>query len=508
MNREEYLKHPEVRGFAKWLASEVVSRNFSLNFLRSRFVPMQIVENVQGIEGLLSAYCWKSAWKHPVTSAAIESQDWGSTQRSTTLLADGLREAMTAGDQQATLLWAECVLKWAGVSGALAFLRHEAEQGTLVQYLESVIPLLRLDSDVNDAKITDFSILRFDAGMTKIHAFIDQTGSPIYDSRVGAAISMFVGLYAGNRKIKGDVLRFPAGSARGVQIRNPGKLGLSAAPKFYTNAVSREYWARSQLRLGWILQAVLEQSGILSSFPTQPERLQAFQGALFMAGYDLRCFQVTDNDDVAAYDARAKLRNEPLASPLSHGHEKNTSEPFAKVVPSGFTTKKVVNLFGRYSASLGEGERSTRADFIRWQVDQGGNKKTAGANCFPFAPSELDLYGKSAHELQDFYEGGYEALRRLVPEAQPSRDEREHICLICTFLAGVAAEHFLTPRQRLDWLANIGFAGTENSAKTIMSVGRSFGRHFGLIDAGINPTDNFSEYFQGQAWRELHPENY
>ncbi|VVO69274.1 hypothetical protein [Pseudomonas fluorescens] len=60
----------------------------------------------------------------------------------------------------------------------------------LMNYLKQCQALLALDRKQQLNHLTKQNILRFDSGMTKIHALLDTTGSPIYDGRVGAAIAL------------------------------------------------------------------------------------------------------------------------------------------------------------------------------------------------------------------------------------------------------------------------------------------------------------------------------
>ncbi len=501
MFKREYLQQPEVAGFVDWLAVDCNTRPFALNILRSPYVETAVNADVTGVEGLLENYHWKSSWDHPVSGAKIRSADWNSTQTIIGQLADGARNAMHAQNEDQCLQWCLCILKWGGVRGAIPFLRSLHSTQQLATYLNSIQPLLRLDTDSDDAAITSTNIKRFDAGLTKIHAFIDTTGSPIYDSRVGAAISMFAAIYTEdvNPDHVTDLLVFPAGDARGNQYRNPADSGYRPAPKFYTTAVSRDHWARSQLRLGWILQAVIQRNNSLfDQFDTPVEKIQALQGALFMAGYDLRCFNTHDR----AGAAPSRVIPPPDPRPAL------VFEPFGKVVPTGFTMRKVADLLNDYqSANADNPQPLTRQRFIEWQTQRAGigNPKTAAANCFPLMDSEFAIYDRTAEEIVLFCNGGYNSLLNLTGYITPSWDEREYVCLIDVFLAGRLQELFNNPRARTQILTDQGFAGTLASANTLLNVGRSVGRHFELINPDNTPTVQFQEYFSAPKWNNLLP---
>ena len=502
VEKNEFLDMPEVAAFVKWLAVDSKLRKFQLNIKNSRYVDTAIVEEVTGIEGLLDKYRWKSVWINPENNNAVESMDWVSTQSSTTQLGDGLRRALDQGDQELALAWSLSILKWGGVSGARMFLNQLTAEGELIEYLQHVTALLSLDGEGRYSELDDNSIKRFDAGLTKIHAFLDSSGSPIYDSRVGAAISMYVAIFSKERNISIEQLRFPAGDARGSQIRNPNGFGFNAAPKFYTTAVSGADWARAQLKLGWILQAVVEQSDIFSEVAvSQVERIHAFQGALFMAGYDLRCFHHANSE--SAVPRTSRKSNEPQSSQDTQGSIQR--EPFGKVVPTGITMGKVARLYQKYFHDL-NGDVATRAGFVQWQISNNmvGSDGAAASNCAPLMESELGIYTRTAEELEAFFEGGFEALVLLVGSVEPSWGEKEHSYIISAYLAGKTREWYGRVRcQRVNWLVENKFAGTECSANTLVSAGTSFGRYFGLLDRDGAPTDDFNLYFGGDEWEEI-----
>ena len=504
MLKSEYLQQPCVAGFVNWLSKDCDTRTFKLNILRSRYVDTAINAEVSGMEGLLENYNWKSSWIHPINSTEVKSANWNTSQASTGQLAKGLQKAIYEMNEDLCLEWCLCILKWGGVSGAIPFLRTLHSEHQLANYLISIQPLLRLDAESDDTAIDTANIKRFDAGLTKIHAFIDTTGSPIYDSRVGAAISMLTAIYTQqvNLDHATDLLRFPAGDARGNQYRNPIDVGYRPAPKFYTSAVSRDSWARSQLRLGWILQAIIEQNTkLFDQFHTQAEKIQAFQGALFMAGYDLRGFNTLHRPTTTL----------PKLTPPDNSESVDTEpnqqfEQFGNVVPTGFTMTKVADLLTDFHASQANiPQPLNRRNFIDWQTQEGGvpNRNTAAAYCYPLKDSEFSIYDRQAEGIELFCNGGYRSLLALVGRVRPSWEEREHICLINVFLAGKLQLEFFAPTARTQWLIEQGFAGTRASANLILSVGRSIGKHFGLIDLDNTPTEYFVDYFHDDDWNDI-----
>lgn len=52
-------------------------------------------------------------------------------------------------------------------------------------------------------------------------------------------------------------------------------------------AYNTKAWAQAKIRLGWLLDCVLEKNAKL--FANEPSRMHAFEASLFMIGYDVRC---------------------------------------------------------------------------------------------------------------------------------------------------------------------------------------------------------------------------
>jgi hypothetical protein len=76
-------------------------------------------------------------------------------------------------------------------------------------------------------------------------------------------------------------------------------------------------------------------------------------------------------------------------------------------------------------------------------------------------------------------------------------DERASVCLVDVLITGNAYLRATTEKERIDYLLSAGYAGTENSAKTLMALGRNVGKHFGLLDAQHLPTTLFEQFFRG-----------
>ena len=60
---------------------------------------------------------------------------------------------------------------------------------------------------------------------------------------------------------------------------------------------------------------------------------------------------------------------------------------------------------------------------------------------------------------------------------------------------GRAYQHETTGDARVESILSAGYAGTKNSANTLMALGRNVGKHFGLLDAKHLPTPLFERFF-------------
>ena len=473
MKREQFLVQPEVESFIAWLAVNLPALPFKLRFKASKFVPGGLTADVQGLEQVLDQYRWKASWQD-TNQSLVDSQTWAETQRSLGQLREWLTSAVNRGDDQQALQACLQILRWGGVRGAIPFLHRLAAKGRLSSYLKKMAGLMSLDGENDLDDLDAVSVERFDAGLTKIHALYDPSGSPIYDSRVGAAIGMLYSLFRQQWMESGKpLLAFPSGAARGSQIRNPGAfLNGLAAPQF--SSIGYETWARWQVRLGWIIRALLERTGWFAEQGALPARCHAFEASLFMLGYDLRCFGVTPATDPKAaepvIDTQKSERDGTGWVPTGH--------PFSQVLKD--------YLVFRRSGSL-----DSKATFVAWQVanprnEQPPTRTTAMGYCFPFSIQEFDLFERPLAELEQIVTGGKDglcaALATKTLEPFTLGDERENVCLVDVLITGNAYLRATTDKERTDYILSAGYAGTENAARTLMAVGRNVGKHFGLLD--------------------------
>jgi hypothetical protein len=495
MKRAAFLAQSDVAGFIDWLLVRLPELQFSLRILPSSKVPGGLHADCKGIERVLDHYKWKSSWiDSRQQGRQVISQGWEETRDSLRCLRDWIRTAIASGDEDAVLAACLGILRWGGVSGAVPFLNKLHSRKGLGSYLQGMVPLLALDGEQSLDDLDTTSVRRFDAGLTKIHSLLDVSGSPIYDSRVGAAIAMLYALYRQQSPVGMKAfLAFPSGGARGQQLRNPKYFGFSSAPQFFTAAVQSQDWAGWQLRLGWILRSVLERCDWFAEEGDLAARCHAFEACLFMIGYDLRCFGFA-----AVGDARLES--------VEREEQKDEPEPKARGwVPAGHPFSELIHSYLLFRRQGGD---DTRSAFQTWLVDvKGHTKSTANSYCFPFGENEFSLFGCDIEQLERIATGGEEALYVALGSREPyasnmDGDEREHICLVDVWLTGRVMELATSAKERKELLVNASMAGTTGSAATLISVGRNVGRHFGLLDSENHPTPFYRRFF-GDALTDL-----
>ena len=482
MRREQFLAQPEIESFIAWLATNLPRLTFKLRFKSSPLVPGGLTADVQGIEQVLGHYRWKASWQDS-HQRPVDSQTWAETQHSLGQLRQWLTSAVKRGDEQQALQACLQILRWGGVRGAIAFLHRLAARGELSRYLQKMAGLMTLDGDHDLDDLDASSVERFDAGLTKIHALFDSSGSPIYDSRVGAAIGMLYSLFRQQWTGGGKpLLAFPSGAARGNQIRNPGAfLNGLATPQF--SSISYEAWARWQVRLGWIIRALLERTGWFTEQGALPARCHAFEASLFVLGYDLRCFGCTPKAVVPDLSERERERD-------SMGW-----------VPTGNPFSQVINDYLLFRRQGGKGDKASFVDWLstRAHTERPVSRATAQDYCFAFSMQEFDLFDRSLDELERIVAGGEDGLRAAlaseVLEPFVLGDERVSVCLVDVLITGRAYQRETTGDARVESILSAGYAGTKNSANTLMALGRNVGKHFGLLDPKHLPTPLFERFF-------------
>jgi hypothetical protein len=470
-----------------------------LQFRNSPRVPKGMNEWCVGLEEVHSHYSWNSSWTDPVNGKSILSSNWHTTVTSAAHLRAGLQGAVAAGNNALANQYCQAVLKWGGVSGAVGFLKHSAHTSSLISYLTGLQPLLNVKAP-STAALTTMTVRRFDSGMTKVHSILDGGWTPIYDSRVGAAIAMFFQLYYADtttKPINGP--DFPSGGARGTQIRDPGEfVGLAHAPQLHTPAISPCAWAQNQLKLAWVIEALLNRHpALFSAMGPITARAHAFEGTLFMLGYDLRCF-------IPAMKCLGLMTEVRSATPRA-GVVGGSAPKRLTWVPIGISMPRVAALFLQYATTRHFADLRP-SDFISWQTEEHSPVLTeayARANATVLRPSEFDLCDRTETEIRSICRGGTTGLQSAMAGRSAPVDERERVCLVAALLYGTLRQRGLSAQAIQGSLIDKRITLSVGSAKVLIGVGRSVGRFFGLLNEAGEPTEYFRTFFSDEDYQDL-----
>lgn len=288
MNKQAFLANQDVEDFLAWLARELPRLKIRLDIKRSRFVPSGLKVDVTGLESVLAHYSWKSH--------GMATGDWVETKARLGTLAHALRDAVHRDSDPDALDACRDILQWGGNrnwnTGAYPFLSARAAAGVLCQYLKDTGAAFALDTANVDALVPPVEMLN--SMLTKVHALYADDGLPIYDSRVAAAIASLVEMWRVATGKSGNPLpaplTFPATTAsRTVRGRFPH--ARSSGVMAYGAPETTGQWASAKIRLGWIMESILEEMPELFSgccaAPSLADRMHAFEASLFMVGYDV-----------------------------------------------------------------------------------------------------------------------------------------------------------------------------------------------------------------------------
>lgn len=178
-------------------------------------------------------------------------------------------------------------------------------------------------------------------------------------------------------------------------------------------------------------------------------------------------------------------------------------------VPTGHSLRISLNAYLAFRQT--NPHVDNRASFIAWCQEnlhqENGDvyqNQTLNAICFPLGASEFNMFGRPMDQIQTIVAGGIDGLKiaygSLVFQMPTVR---EKVCLVDAWVTGCVYHNHAVYDDRVCCVLQQNYAGTKNAANTLLAVGRSVGRHFGLLDAQNLPTPLFVQFF-GQ----LLPNNY
>ena len=506
MNKTHFLALNEVQLFIEWQTLFLAQLDINLQVKRSIFVPNGINMKLHSIESVLAHYMWTSSWTDWQTHQIIESGDWLSTQKSLGLLRQRLREAVCSGDEQNALKACLAVLQWGGVNGSVAFLQRKARNNQLVHYLTQTQRLLTLNGEQHLEQISTSSIGRYDSGLSKIFALLDESGIPMYDSRVGAMIGYCRAMLQRNLLPLGTMFNFPTGQAHGQQVRNAGELNLNfpMAPEFYSQHVSHHSWAQYQVKLGWIMQEILNKGDWFKNEGDLTARCHALEACFFMCGYDLKniCdshFFKIDHSSKKTEKTNFTTQNEKHV--ISRTQVVVTNHHFTWI-PTKYSLYKVITQYITFrKQTIDDATVNFKEAFLQFLQDIGLTENTAHSYCFPLSELEFDLFDRPIDELEIIAKGKQKGLEAAFQHRNLWTDERMNVSMVNVFLIGKLWSRTTTDSVAL--LRQAGFADTDVSARAILFVGQNVGTFFGLLNnKSYQPTDSYDAFF-GDSYHEI-----
>lgn len=284
MNRQQFLSSAVVQEFVDYLRGRLPTLQIQLDIKRSRFVLNPVQQKICGLQNVIQSYVWRSQ--------GMDAGSWDETKIKISNLRNNLKTALASNEQEKVLSACREILQWGGnrnyKTGAYCFLQKKSQAGELISYLDVVKNALSLEH----GNIAQLDVIeKMNAMLTKIHAFATEDGLPIYDSRVASAIGTLVEMWRrenGRVNIDDELIFPPTTRARSVQRCFPDATcnltTLNYSPE------SARVWASAKVRLGWLMQAVIEnQPELFEATLLLPEKLHQFEASLFMLGYDASC---------------------------------------------------------------------------------------------------------------------------------------------------------------------------------------------------------------------------
>jgi hypothetical protein len=120
------------------------------------------------------------------------------------------------------------------------------------------------------------------SGLAKIHSLASEDGLVILDSRVAAALGECINhhLRANGYNAIPDVLKVPRHRTDPRRIPTPLVPGGANHPRFTYD----DRWIEAQVRVSWLLHAVLDHNPQVFPNPNIRERAHMLEAALFMMG--------------------------------------------------------------------------------------------------------------------------------------------------------------------------------------------------------------------------------
>ncbi len=295
LSKNDFLNAKHAKGFIEFLEGFVSGKKFGHEYRVRRSKKTWICSSVYDA---FESYSYPIA-KQFRDAAGSNHESFAANALVLKSLQSDLRTSKTAADLLAASIK---VLEWGGVAGTnnekslkagnRLWLQNKHPHGEgLAKNYEEAKDIFLAESPNLDAIGRNGT--RSNAGFTKIYSLLFENFI-IYDSRVAAALGLFIVRYCRENRLEAippelDFGWMPAKEAANTD--SPKLRNAEAGALKFSRASSERIHASANIRANWIFEMVLTGNKQPSSegFAKLPEgeRLRALESAFFMIGYDL-----------------------------------------------------------------------------------------------------------------------------------------------------------------------------------------------------------------------------
>jgi len=291
MNKREYLN--SASGFIDYLSGVISGVEKFEHYYTGRSQVSTLKKPIKSLADALKEYKWPTG-DNPIGD--FEENDFILSS-----ISNDLRSAYKEGDETSLLSAIdECLLWGDGYKKANLYKSNlEILKGQVVSRGLTYKDYLALANSILECTDKSPSFGEFNrnngpfamtAGITKVYALLNDDFI-IYDSRVAAALGLFVTLYL--EKIGRDsidpLISFRWLGAKSGKSGNPANRNPSKPENNYIfdKINTHSQHAEWNVKANWVLAAALERSGGKFAGYTGQKALRAVEAALFMIGYDI-----------------------------------------------------------------------------------------------------------------------------------------------------------------------------------------------------------------------------
>jgi DNA helicase-2/ATP-dependent DNA helicase PcrA len=529
-----YLNDTDVQGFIKYLSEMVkdndpqpLNHSYLVEPVNQHFFDDQIGECVHysTIRDAFDGYAWKK-------------QGYPANQLLLNGIANNLQTAITEND-----LYKACLDCLAWGAGGKQFTLYTANRDWLwVKKSQTLLSTLFDDSHAQLSNIQPdligfkHKLYRMNSGFTKIYA-LKYPDFIIYDSRVAAALGLLVHRYCQDNRLN----QVPANLAfhwSGTQKRNPS-FGNYQFSRLNNDSKKHAEW---NIKANWVLNAVVARTAENKEIPfwgvSADQCLRALEASLFMVGYSvIPCAGVENPENIQSspsaiedeedYDETSQptLRF-PLRFLLGFLWNRrirqgimNNNRLSGGWVPTSHVFTTALRAYLNYRLGPAQPKPPTSADFEIFMKNQNiarGIAQNQGVNqkLYVQNQNEFNLNNQPIQLIQSLWNSqspngitrdALEFLnqyRQLIINSLATQSPEDiwnyfPKYLMDTYLCGQLVGY--TNNQKINILEGYRYAGIGNgkgnTTNAILTVGRSFGTHFGFLDENYYPTVLYRHFF-------------